>query len=308
MAMSRRVGTRCRPDGLDLSKASPAPVNEQMAQNGFGTRSAYKLGGDVDKGSEVEESEQVEKVAGEPAITDTIEGVSTATELGAGESMSIDTTDAPNSLQDLARRTTSSTNPAQTQTRPSKTTIQPGRNLGLDPTRPDHEERLAHAFIRGLVLPRQRHQSTGQRRTHEARKRERYDEELYTPDPSTAYLPATKAEEGLLENATGTAATAAMTAAKVVTETMEGGGPVVTARPEGSALGDGVMSSRSFQSRPIYCIHGAISRLKCVIAASKAHFWSRMCLLDAQLASPTHDDSRLELLSAIVFYGNLLRG
>ncbi len=30
---------------LDLSNAAPAPLNEEMAKNGFGTRSAYKLGG-----------------------------------------------------------------------------------------------------------------------------------------------------------------------------------------------------------------------------------------------------------------------
>ncbi|KAJ1024852.1 hypothetical protein NDA16_002892 [Ustilago loliicola] len=37
-------GLAPRLQDLDLSNASPVPVNEEMAKNGFGTRSAYKLG------------------------------------------------------------------------------------------------------------------------------------------------------------------------------------------------------------------------------------------------------------------------
>ncbi|SPO28996.1 uncharacterized protein UTRI_04956_B [Ustilago trichophora] len=63
-----------RIQGLDLSKASPAPVNEEMAKNGFGTRSAYKLGSSGDSKAVVEakqkDTAESEHKAAASSITD----------------------------------------------------------------------------------------------------------------------------------------------------------------------------------------------------------------------------------------------
>lgn len=64
-------GLAPRMEGLDLSKASPVPVNEEMAKNGFGTRSAYKISSTSSEEGKVavETKHETEAVVAEESTT-----------------------------------------------------------------------------------------------------------------------------------------------------------------------------------------------------------------------------------------------
>ena len=175
--------------GLDLSNASPAPVNEEMAKNGFGTRSAYKLGAGaggvtgVERhyGSKREEAGDMEESGKEEDVMMAKENIWDRSR--------------PAQITRSDSQTPSSEDSFFNESRPSIT------------SRPGSGALMKHGSESAI------------------------SEELHTPDPSTAYLPATK--EGGLEDATlsstlsstVSSATAAAAANGVIKS------PVMTASP-----------------------------------------------------------------------------
>ena len=184
-------------EGLDLSKASPAPVNEEMAKNGFGTRSAYTISSTTSNDSK-SAIELQEKDVSEPQEKDTVQPV---------EKKEDDHTPTAPIIEDEGKSEVdvwASTRPAQIARTDSQT--------------PSSED----SFFLGSGHSTLSRPGSGALMKHGSESA--ISEELYTPDPSTAHLPTAKtdAEAMMVGNVTA--------AAKVVAE-KEGEGPVVTAVP-----------------------------------------------------------------------------
>lgn len=198
---------------LDLSNASPVPVNEEMAKNGFGTRSAYKFTGSRVTLDKVERVELDDEIDSEAQQKEQVErGVQEEQAMLAAE----DAWDSKRAGQ-IAR--------SDSQTPSSEDSF----FLGSGPSntsRPGSGALMKHGSESAI------------------------SEELHTPDPSTAYLPATKMEEAMMEGAstlssavsdatataTAAAAAAAAAAASVKMVASADGAvtsPVVTALPNG---------------------------------------------------------------------------
>ncbi|CDU24807.1 uncharacterized protein SPSC_04640 [Sporisorium scitamineum] len=184
--------------GLDLSNASPVPVNEEMAKNGFGTRCAHKLGVGGSAGKDIE---AVDKNGVEPERTNDAE--ESAKE---GDAMA-----ASEDVWDRSR---------------------PGQIVRSDSQTPSSEDSF---FLESRPSLASR-PGSGALMKHGSESA--ISEELHTPDPSTAYLPATKTEDAMLEDATLSSTLSSRVssvtgaAAKVVAAAAgEGKSPVMTALP-----------------------------------------------------------------------------
>ena len=192
--------------GLDLSNASPAPVHEEMAKNGFGTRSAYKLGGGN---------------GGDSKQADAVEG------------------DGPKEVAVLEDKTAAA---PSTEDEAAEQDKELGREDGWERSRPAQIARTdsqtpssEDSFFLGSGHSTLSRPGSGALMKHGSESA--ISEELHTPDPSTAHLPQTKVDEVMLEEdalsstvSSVSAAAAAAAAAKVMA-TAEGNGPVVTAVP-----------------------------------------------------------------------------
>ncbi|SPO27813.1 uncharacterized protein UTRI_04956 [Ustilago trichophora] len=188
-----------RIQGLDLSKASPAPVNEEMAKNGFGTRSAYKLGSSTNGDS---------KAIVDPKQTDTAEVDDKAAALSSTEE------DKESSKEDGWERS------------------RPAQILRTDSQTPSSED----SFFLGSGHSTMSRPGSGALMKHGSESA--ISEELHTPDPSTAHLPQTKVDQVMLEEdalsstvSSVTVAAAAAAAAKAMSNNEGVNGPVVTAVP-----------------------------------------------------------------------------
>lgn len=188
-----------RIQGLDLLKASPAPVNEEMAKNGFGTRTAYKLGSSTNGDS---------KAIVDPKQTDTAEVDDKGAALSSTEE------DKESSKEDGWERP------------------RPAQILRTDSQTPSSED----SFFLGSGHSTMSRPGSGALMKHGSESA--ISEELHTPDPSTAHLPQTKVDQVMLEEdalsstvSSVTVAAAAAAAAKAMSNNEGGNGPVVTAVP-----------------------------------------------------------------------------
>uniref|UniRef100_V5EU93 Uncharacterized protein n=2 Tax=Kalmanozyma brasiliensis (strain GHG001) TaxID=1365824 RepID=V5EU93_KALBG len=196
---------------MDLSNATPALVNEEMAQNGFGTRSAYKLESDASNDVDAEEGRKVEQeLAVKPANE---------------ENTDIHNIQAGHGSQDSTEEKLGGNSEVIEGKEVNWDRTRLGQITRSDSQTPSSED----SFFLSSGPSATSRPGSGALMKHGSESA--MSEELYTPDPSTAYLPAIKAEEdAALTNVT--AAAAAATAAKVVTAALEEKqGPVVTALP-----------------------------------------------------------------------------
>ncbi|SPC61705.1 uncharacterized protein UHOD_06428 [Ustilago sp. UG-2017b] len=150
-------GLASRLEGLDLSKASPVPVNEEMSKNGFGTRSAYKLSSSTSNPNT--DTKQAKPTTVAEDVVDTAP-TSTATKVAATESSNTSTEEE---AEPQIGRTDSQTLSSEDSFFLGASSSRPGSGAG------------------GLM----KHGSESA-----------ISEELHTPDPSTAHLPASMAGLG----------------------------------------------------------------------------------------------------------------
>lgn len=181
--------------GLDLSNASPAPVNEEMAKNGFGTRSAYKLVSSTSNSTELKTVEAVEK-----------------RELELGASSTQD--EANQEGKELGRED-------------GWDRSRPAQIVRADSQTPSSED----SFFLGSGHSTLSRPGSGALMKHGSESA--ISEELHTPDPSTAHLPQTKVDELALEGdaLSSTVSSVTAAAAKVMANGAGNNGPVVTAVP-----------------------------------------------------------------------------
>lgn len=201
-------GLAPRIQGLDLSNASPVPVNQEMAKSGFGTRSAYKFGHNTSTDSDVRKPGSVTLIA----------------------SPGDENQDSTASLGDANRATDKATDKEDGWERPGAAPIQ-----RADSQTPCSED----SFFLGSGQSTNSRPGSGALMKHGSESA--MSEELYTPDPSTAYLPATKADgaadpvrhTGMLEESTLSSTVSSATAAAAAKPTVAE--PVVTAVPHDEA-------------------------------------------------------------------------
>ncbi|SPO47391.1 uncharacterized protein PSANT_05079 [Moesziomyces antarcticus] len=209
-------GLAPRIQGLDLSNASPVPVNQEMAKSGFGTRSAYKFGDNTSTDSDVRKPGSV-KVIASPGDGNQDSTASLGDASRAPDKATDKATDKANDKEDSWER-------------PGAALIQ-----RADSQTPCSED----SFFLGSGQSTNSRPGSGALMKHGSESA--MSEELYTPDPSTAYLPATKADgaadpvrhTGMLEEATLSSTVSSATAAADAKATVAE--PVVTAVPHDEA-------------------------------------------------------------------------
>lgn len=180
-------------EALDLSHAAPALLNEEMARNGFGTRSAYKLRSSMDDDTKGEENSQMNgSMIGnghEMAIAEDNTGPLNAEEEGK------------ESTQDLAGEDGMDRSRA-------------AQIMRDDSQTPSSED----SFFLGSGPSTTSRPGSGALMKHGSESA--ISEDLLTPDPSTTYLPSIKVEgpiNGLrLEDATLSSTVTRVTAAAAV--------------------------------------------------------------------------------------------
>lgn len=170
-----------RLEDLDLSNASPALVNEEMAKNGFGTRSAYKLEGSSSsmrsdlRAVELEAQQQTDAVERDAEENGPLAGVktplsSTEDEVKEAERGLIDREDGWERSRPAAVARTDSQTPS------SEDSFFLGSGHSTT-SRPGSGALMKHGSESAI------------------------SEELHTPDPSMAHLPGTnKAGDGLVDD------------------------------------------------------------------------------------------------------------
>ncbi|KAJ1020562.1 hypothetical protein NDA13_005877 [Ustilago tritici] len=150
-------GLASRLEGLDLSKASPVAVNEEMSKNGFGTRSAYKLSSSTSNPDT--DTKQAKPTTVAEDVVDTAP-TSTATKVAATESSNTSTEEE---AEPQIGKTDSQTPSSEDSFFLGASSSRPGSGAG------------------GLM---------------KYGSESAISEELHTPDPSTAHLPASMAGLG----------------------------------------------------------------------------------------------------------------